>query len=69
MKKLLLVVVVVSTMILALSGCQSAKQVAYFQNIDSLNLSASRMLYDAKIMPKDQLSIIVKAVNEDLAEP
>ena len=58
MKKLLLVVVVVSTMILALSGCQSAKQVAYFQNIDSLNLSASRMLYDAKIMPKDQLSII-----------
>lgn len=69
MKKLLLVVVVASTMILALSGCQSAKQVAYFQNIDSLNLSASRMLYDAKIMPKDQLSIIVKAVNEDLAEP
>lgn len=69
MKKLLLVVVVASTMILALSGCQSAKQVAYFQNIDSLNFSASRMLYDAKIMPKDQLSIIVKAVNEDLAEP
>ena len=29
MKKLLLVVVVASTMILALSGCQSAKQVAY----------------------------------------
>ena len=68
MKKLLLVVVVASTMILALSGCQSAKQVAYFQNIDSLNLSASRMLYDAKIMPKDQLSIIVKAVNENLVK-
>ena len=49
MKKLLLVVVVVSTMILALSGCQSAKQVAYFQNIDSLNLSASRMEENARI--------------------
>ncbi len=27
------------------------------------------MLYDAKIMPKDQLSIIVKSSNEDLSEP
>ena len=69
MKKLLFAVVVAMTMVLALSSCGSAKQVAYFQNIDSLNLSASRMLYDAKIMPKDQLSIIVKSSNEDLSEP
>ena len=69
MKKLLFAVVVAMTMVLALSSCRSAKQVAYFQNIDSLNLSASRMLYDAKIMPKDQLSIIVKSSNEDLSEP
>ena len=58
MKKLLLVVVVASTMILALSGCQSAKQVAYFQNIDSLNLSASRMFYDV-FFTKPKSSILL----------
>lgn len=69
MKKLLFAVIVSMTMVLTLNSCGSAKQVAYFQNIDSLNLSASKLLYDARVMPKDQLSIIVKAANEELAEP
>lgn len=68
MKKLALTWVVVLAAVLAFSGCAS-KQVAYFQNIDTLNLSASRMLYDARIMPKDQLSIIVKATNEEASKP
>ena len=59
MKKLISAVVVALTMMLVLGSCGSAKQVAYFQNIDSLNLRASKMLYDARIMPKDQLSIMV----------
>lgn len=69
MKKLISAVVVALTIVLALSSCGSARQVAYFQNIDSLNLSASKMLYEAHIMPKDQLSIIVKTTNEDASEP
>ena len=69
MKKLISAVVVALTMVLVLSSCGSAKQVAYFQNIDSLNLSASKMLYEAHIMPKDQLSIIVKTTNETASEP
>lgn len=69
MKKLISAVVVALTMMLVLGSCGSAKQVAYFQNIDSLNLRASKMLYDARIMPKDQLSIIVKATSDDVAKP
>lgn len=69
MKKLICAVVVALTMVLVLGSCGSAKQVAYFQNIDSLNLSASRMLYDAQIKPKDQLSIIVKTTDEKVSEP
>lgn len=41
----------------------------YFQNIDTLDLSASRGLPDVKIMPKDELTIIVKTTNLDAAEP
>lgn len=69
MKKLISAAVVLMTMILVLGSCGSAKQVAYFQNIDSLDLSASKMLYDAHIMPKDQLSILVKTTSEDVSEP
>ncbi len=68
MKKLALSCIVALAVAFAFSGCAS-KQVAYFQNIDTLDLSASRMLYDARIMPKDQLSIIVKATNEEASKP
>ena len=53
-----LIVVIV---LLSLVGCRSAKKVAYFQNIDEISLAASKGLYDAKIMPKDQLTISVSA--------
>lgn len=42
-----------------LGGCQSSKQIPYFTNIDSISLEASRGLFDAKIMPKDMLTITV----------
>lgn len=69
MKKLLFAVVVAMTMVLALSSCGSAKQVAYFQNADSVNLAASKVLYDAKIMPKDQLTITVVTTDPKAAAP
>lgn len=55
--------------LLLVASCTSTKQVAYFQNIDSLSLSASRMLYDAKIMPKDQLTITVHTTDPEAAKP
>lgn len=52
-----------------MGACTSSKKVAYFQNIDTLNLSASRGLYDAKIMPKDMLTITVITTNPDASAP
>lgn len=69
MKKLIAFAIVAFAIVTMLGSCGSYKQVAYFQNIDSLNLSASRMLYDATIKPKDQLSIIVKTTDEKVSEP
>ena len=43
--------------IVMLASCGSSKDVVYFQNADEISVEASRMLYDAKIMPKDQLTI------------
>ena len=59
MKRLLFNLIVLITVVVLLDSCSSAKRVAYFQNIDSVDLSASQGLYDAKIMPKDMLTIIV----------
>lgn len=52
-----------------LASCTSTKQVSYFQNIDQVDLSASKGLYDAKIMPKDELAILVSTTNPAAAEP
>lgn len=69
MKKLVSVVVVALTMILVLGSCGSTKNVAYFKNIDSISLSASKMLYEAKIMPKDQLTITVITTDPKASAP
>lgn len=68
MKKLLLSVVF-ATIILGLGSCGSSKNVTYFQNIDSISLAASRGLFDAKIMPKDQLTITVNTTDPSAAKP
>jgi len=52
-----------------LSSCGSTKDVAYFQNSKDVDLTASQMLYDARIMPKDQLTITVSATNDMAAAP
>jgi polysaccharide export outer membrane protein len=53
----------------ALASCGSSKNVAYFQNSDSVSLAESRYLYDAKIMPKDVLSITVSTSEDAAAVP
>ena len=68
MKKLLFPIMVV-TVILMMVGCGSSKQVAYWQNIDSISLAASKGLFDAKIMPKDELTILVQTTDPVTSEP
>ena len=68
MKKLSFYVLLSITTVI-LSSCTSYKNVPYFQNSDSIDLSKSEFLYDAKIMPKDVLTITVNTVNPEASEP
>lgn len=68
MKKILLPIV--SFVIIVLLGsCASGRKVPYFQNIDEISLAGSRGLYDAKIMPKDMLTITVSTTDPAAASP
>ena len=58
-----------SAVVLLLVSCGSSKNVAYFQNSDSVSLAMSQYLYDAKIMPKDVLNITVSASDDAAAAP
>lgn len=68
MKKLLISFIAIAMIMLA-GGCTGSKKVAYFQNIDSVSLASSRGLYDAKIMPKDMLTITVNTTDPAAAAP
>ena len=67
MKKIYLILMAMVAMLLA--SCSSPKNVAYIQNSDSIDYSRSEVLYDARIMPKDILTITVNTVNPEASEP
>ena len=53
-----------------LAAFQSYKKVPYFQNVEVVNeVEQQEKLYDAKIMPKDLLTIVVSCTNPELAIP
>ena len=68
MKKVLFPIFLMAVVLL-LNGCSTAKKVAYFQNIDTLNLAPSVGLYDARIMPKDELTITVVISDPEAGRP
>ena len=52
-----------------LGACASSKNVAYIQNSEQLNDVHSAYLYDARIMPKDVLTITVNTLNPEASTP
>lgn len=52
-----------------LASCGSVKNIAYLQNSDDINFEKSRFLYDARIMPKDQLTISVNTTTPEASMP
>ena len=54
---------------LLLSSCGSVKNVAYLQNSNDIDLSQSEYLYEARILPKDVLTITVSTVNPEASAP
>lgn len=61
--------IVFAVLCMTLGSCGSSKQIAYFQNADSLSYAASKGLFDAKIMPKDLLTITVSTTDPKAATP
>lgn len=54
---------------LLLGSCGSGKNIAYFKNADTVDLSASKGLFDARIMPKDLLTITVSTTDPKASMP
>ena len=52
-----------------LGSCTSYKYVPYLQGSESLNLPTDTSLYDARIMPKDLLTITVSTTNPEASVP
>ncbi|MGM9705576.1 MAG: polysaccharide biosynthesis/export family protein [Prevotella sp.] len=68
MKKLISPFIIVLILAALFDSCSSSKNVTYFQNVDNVDLTASRGLYDAKIMPKDMLSITVNTIDPNVSK-
>lgn len=67
MKKLLLITLLAAGL---MSSCTSYKNVPYMQDIETVNNYGKEIpLYDAKIMPKDLLSITVNTTDPQAAAP
>lgn len=68
MKKILNLVLSVA-LGLFVAGCGSSKHIAYFQNSDIVDTKVSKGLFDARIMPKDLLTITVSTTDPKVAMP
>lgn len=61
---------IISILIAFLSGCSSYRQVPYIQDAELVNAIQNELpLYDAKIMPKDLLTITVNTTDPEVAAP
>ena len=54
---------------MAFSSCVMTKQVAYFQNMDSISLAGAKAMPEIRIKPNDELTIVVSALNPEAASP
>ena len=57
------------SLVALITSCSAPKNVAYLWNSNDVDLSQSQFLYDARIMPKDILTITVNTVNPEAAAP
>ena len=69
MKKIVTPIVLFCMVLAMVSSCVSTKDVPYMKNADIVDLTSSRGLYDAKIRPKDLLTITVNTLNADASAP
>ena len=68
MKKLINSLLVAAA-VLTVTSCSTPKNVAYIQNSDYVDYAKSESLYDARIMPKDILTVTINTVNPEASAP
>lgn len=68
MKKIL-IAVALSAMTVMFSGCVMTKQVSYFQNLDSVDITQRVAVPEVKIKTNDELTILVSSITPEAAEP
>ena len=68
MKKILLFFAICASA-MAFTGCTLTKQLAYFQNMDSVQLAGHRMMPVIHVKPNDELTILVSSITPEAAEP
>ncbi|MBQ0074741.1 MAG: polysaccharide biosynthesis/export family protein [Prevotella sp.] len=68
MKKILLFFFVAAVAMM-FSGCAITKHVAYFQNMDSVDISQRHPAPETHIKTNDELTILVSSTNPEAAEP
>jgi len=58
-----------AAIVLLVASCKTPKNVAYIQNSDYIDYTNSEFLYDARIMPKDILTVTINTVNPEASAP
>lgn len=68
MKKIL-IAAALCAMTVMFSGCVMTKEVAYFQNIDSVDITQQVNVPEARVKVNDELTILVSSITPEAAEP
>ena len=55
--------------LLLFSACGSSEKVAYVENAGQVNIESNKVLFDARIMPKDILTVTVTTIDPEAAVP
>lgn len=61
--------IIALSILVVVAGCASHKKIPYMMDSNTVNVSSGKVLYDARIMPKDLLSITVSSVDPAAAVP
>lgn len=68
MKKILVAAILCVSAIM-FSGCVMTKQIAYFQNMDSVDITRSVNVPETRVKVNDELVILVSSISPEAAEP
>lgn len=53
----------------AMTGCTTVKNIPYLKNAEQVDFTASRILHDSRIMPKDALTINISTTEPAVSRP